>query len=329
MKANQITTKILTVLSLALLLLTSCREPGQNTSLKELTPTKSEMEVDASEIERVKMGLFREFAIKGRFTYHELEDYETTTSRLESVFMEKKDHSTFLSFSGYTIPQLDTEKQTQIVDAYLMVINNENNYTLATNGEPIPTQVDGIDCWLVPIAGKVDQIESTGLGFLAPLDGGHVVIGVGFSLNKSGERAWQKTGKSEFMAFVNSLQFIRQETVERDCPISTDPTYGYTIENPVKLGGGSIINGIPVNGYDGVSREDYYLMLLSGSNGESINVTRTGSQNLGDTILDEYVIAIAGEDEPRTIYVDIYHYSPPFAPVGFSCYDYLPFEEPR
>ncbi len=329
MKTNQITIKIFTVLSLALFLFTSCLIPDQNTSPKELTPTKSEIEVDASEIERVKMDLFRDFAIIGRFTYHKLEDYETTTSRLESVFMEKQDHSTFFSFSGYTIPQLDTEKQTQIVDAYLMVINNENNYTLATNGEPIPIQVDGIDCWLVPIAGKVNQYKSTGLGFLAPLDGGHVVIGVGFSLNRSGERDWQKTGKSEFMAFVNSLQFIHKETVERDCPISTDPTYGYTTENPVKIGGGSIVDGIPVNGYDGVRREDYYLMLLTGSNGESINVTRTGSQNMGDTILDEYVIVIAGEDNPRTIYVDIYHYSPPFAPVGFSCYDYLPFEEPR
>lgn len=92
------------------------------------------------------------------------------------------------------------------------------------------------------------------------------------------------------------------------CPISTDETYGYTIENPIKVGG---------DFFSGVQRERAFLDNLLGPNGEPLTYVREGSMMGNDTILDAY--RISGLDSPVVLYVDMYTFEELSAPVGFAC----------
>lgn len=101
------------------------------------------------------------------------------------------------------------------------------------------------------------------------------------------------------------------------CVISTDPTYGYTQENPIKVGGGD---------FGGPPRERAYLDNLCGPNGEKISYDRGGSLPFGDTILD--VFEITGVKKAVALYIDEYTYMEPQAPVGFTCASAFPLSEP-
>jgi hypothetical protein len=101
------------------------------------------------------------------------------------------------------------------------------------------------------------------------------------------------------------------------CPISSDSTYGYSEENPIKVGGGA---------FEGPSREEAYLDNLRGPNGEGLTYERTRSLESGDTILDEYHVAGPGVDE--VLYLDEYDFSELQAPAGFTCLGPFPLAAP-
>ena len=98
--------------------------------------------------------------------------------------------------------------------------------------------------------------------------------------------------------------------------VSDDPGYGYTEQNPIKVGGGS----------EGPSRERAYFQLLRGPNGESVSFERRGSccgfetpnGLLGGGMLDIYQVTIAGSDKPVKLYINMYDYEQPKAPKGFQ-----------
>ena len=101
------------------------------------------------------------------------------------------------------------------------------------------------------------------------------------------------------------------------CPVSTDATFGYTKENPIKVGGGD---------FGGPPREEAYLNALRGPNGETISYARFGSIPFGDTILDGY--EIHGLQKAVTLYIDEYVYVEPQAPVRFTCASAFPLSSP-
>jgi len=94
------------------------------------------------------------------------------------------------------------------------------------------------------------------------------------------------------------------------CPLSTDPTYGLTKENPIKTGGGDMYMA---------SRQVKFLTALRGPAGEGLHFKRTGTVEAADGfILDIYTLDIKG-DRKTTLYVDGYHWADPVAPKGFLC----------
>ncbi len=101
------------------------------------------------------------------------------------------------------------------------------------------------------------------------------------------------------------------------CVISTDDTYGYTQENPIKVGG---------DAFDGPPRERAFLDNLLGPNGESISYERTGSLAFGDTILDAF--EITGLNKETILYIDEYSFTELQAPVGFTCVSAFPLTAP-
>lgn len=83
--------------------------------------------------------------------------------------------------------------------------------------------------------------------------------------------------------------------------VSDDPTYGYTKENPVKLGSPDGLRGGP-------AAERAYLRRLRDPAGEPVDFERVGSVGAGpdDHILDLYRLTSSG-GETYEVYIDMYH----------------------
>lgn len=92
------------------------------------------------------------------------------------------------------------------------------------------------------------------------------------------------------------------------CEISTDPTYG-TRDNPVRLGGPD----------HPAAREIAYMHALRGPAGQGLHFWRRGSLPANGSVLDLYVVELAGTADPIRIYIDGYRASLPKAPVGLLC----------
>ena len=100
--------------------------------------------------------------------------------------------------------------------------------------------------------------------------------------------------------------------------VSDDTTYGYSKDNPVKVG----YNGSA----KGPENERKYLDGLTGPNGEEVSYNRLGSccffeakeLAMGGGMLDRYSVRWKGIDEPKVIYINMYQYEDVKAPKGFS-----------
>ncbi len=100
---------------------------------------------------------------------------------------------------------------------------------------------------------------------------------------------------------------------------STDPDYGYSESKPVSLGG--FLRGTQ---YEGAHIQ--YFESLRGPNGEQVQVRRLGSccafedasMPFGGGLLDKYQLTYAGQTEPKIIFVNLYKFEKPMAPLGFK-----------
>jgi hypothetical protein len=98
---------------------------------------------------------------------------------------------------------------------------------------------------------------------------------------------------------------------------SSDPTYGVTEKNPIRVG--------QKNG--GARDEDMYLSSLLGPKGEKLEYARLGScctfktPNAwvgGKALLDKYQVSYPGLENSVFLYLDMYDYEQPLVPVGFT-----------
>jgi hypothetical protein len=126
---------------------------------------------------------------------------------------------------------------------------------------------------------------------------------------------WVREGQAVFQSVVDTLQFF--EPTDSACPVSADASYGYTPENPIRVGG---------DAFGGPFRERIYLDNLRGPSFEVVAYERMGSKDFGNTILDLYELSYPGLSQPVLIYIDEYSYSEPTAPLGLKCPQ--PFELP-
>ena len=90
--------------------------------------------------------------------------------------------------------------------------------------------------------------------------------------------------------------------------------------NAIKVGG-------DVRG--GPAREVAYLNVLRGPNGQGLRFRRTGTTMAADaTILDIYEVTYAGLETPLRLFLDLYHWETPRAPVGLVCGASIPLGNP-
>jgi hypothetical protein len=104
---------------------------------------------------------------------------------------------------------------------------------------------------------------------------------------------------------------------EAVCFNTDDPTYGYSMDNPVRIG------------YDPrIAGDDAHQCLpwLLGPQGQQLGTEVIEQIRHGGTTLCEVAIFYEGQEEPAVLYFDLYNYEQPRAPVGFTCgspYEYI------
>jgi hypothetical protein len=185
------------------------------------------------------------------------------------------------------------------------------------SSQPETTSVDGIDGLTVGVTGILFGEEITGKIIVAGPERSRFFFAFGLAVNGANGKRWETQGSKVFEAVLGSVKFFEPESSTSSCTISNDPTFGYTRENPIKVGGGD---------FGGPPRERAYLDNLLGPKGETISYDRAGSIAFGDTILDIY--EIKGLQKPITLYIDEYSYTEPQAPVGFTCVSAFPLTKP-
>lgn len=186
-----------------------------------------------------------------------------------------------------------------------------------TSSAPQPISAAGLEGLQTDISGSL--FGEPMLGSLAVLrPDGRCFSLVGMAATAEASSLWQSTGKLAFDALLNHVRFLPNLAA---CQVATDPTYGVSPENPIRLGS--------VNLYDGIARMEAYLNTLRGPNFEEIIYSRHNPvYNKAGQIVDPYEISYAGLSEPLTLYFDLYTYESPMAPAGFTCEAAFPLQQP-
>lgn len=187
--------------------------------------------------------------------------------------------------------------------------------------EPESVTVDGYSGLRVSYRQEMNGMDLVGEVFMVDLNGGRAMGIFAGALAEDSEERWRVEGAPFVDALLETIITYEPATGEPGsaCPISTDPTYGYDPANPIKVGGDFLM---------GPSRERMYLNHLRGPEGEAVTYEREGSEAYENGILDIYRLEYAGLDDPIIVYVDMYDWEPPLAPVGFTCNGPFPLEAP-
>lgn len=97
---------------------------------------------------------------------------------------------------------------------------------------------------------------------------------------------------------------------------TSNANYGYSKDNPIKVGGNS----------NGPANERNYLNSLSGPNGEQVTYSRSGScchfetknSSFGMGMLDIYRVTYEGKKDTISLYLNMYDKETLKCPVGFK-----------
>ncbi|HET6597438.1 MAG TPA: hypothetical protein VFG81_17545 [Anaerolineales bacterium] len=220
------------------------------------------------------------------------------------VFISDLEGALVISFASIG----STSSEEEIIDEYLNALARRSDGEFEkTPAEPVT--VDGLEGMAFDLTGSFAGSPLQGKTFIVPRDSNRFLFALGMSNIAEDETAWEEQGIKVFEAIVESIEFFEPESTG-NCPIATDPTYGYTMENAIRVGDGGELFGGP-------ARERTYLDNLRGPSGEPLSYERTGSLNYEDTILDEYVITSLGTS--TKLYIDIYKFEALKAPAGFTC----------
>ena len=179
-----------------------------------------------------------------------------------------------------------------------------------TLGESYPVTVDGIEGLRVDLTGTMFGVPFQGEAFAVVRSDSQYLFGMGLGNIAQNPDEWEAVGGDALERMIGTIKFLGGSTAGEGCPISADDTYGYTMENAIRVGGGP---------FEGPAREGNYLDNLLGPNGEAISYVRLGSQGFEETILDIYEVTYPGLGDPIILYIDEYAYEAPAAPVGFNC----------
>ncbi len=238
-------------------------------------------------------------------------NFETQIRDTQST-ISNKDDSILISIAG--APHKDDSQTVEtVLTSFLANVTKDITDLKADN--PYATTIGKTDGLAVNVTGakntgKITIVDTGQQGFF---------IAFAFVIDGADGKRWESEGNQVFDAVMNSIEFFEPISSSTNglCEMASDSSYGYTQENPIKVGG---------DDFGGPPRERAFLDNLLGPNGEKISYERTGSLQFGDTILDAF--EIKGLAKNVTLYIDEYSYTEPQAPVGFTCLSAFPLTTP-
>jgi hypothetical protein len=199
----------------------------------------------------------------------------------------------------------------QAMSEALATINQSMGASLQA-GPPSPITVGGAPGVAADLSGSTPQGAMQGrLVAVRPAEG---QLFYAFGLSPAG--LWTERDAARFQRLLRDVGFFPLGS-QFGCSRSLDPTYGYSPDNPIRIGGGAAAAG----------REAAFLGNLIAASGQAVPFQAAGSQPHGDRTLDVYTVpgAPAGQG---ALYFDPAVYEPLFAPVGFGCIGAIPVGAP-
>jgi hypothetical protein len=174
----------------------------------------------------------------------------------------------------------------------------------------VEVEIGGYPALSTDITGTLFDDPFTGRLTVTMPDTGVPVFALALSMDPPLGAGWENDGLGYSEAILETVEFFEPSPQLTECIVSTDPTYGYQKDNPIRVGGGS---------FGGPSRERAYLDVLAGPEGQAVTYSRLGSLEFGGTILDEYSLTYEGLSTPLIIYIDEYSFETLMAPMGLTC----------
>jgi hypothetical protein len=180
-------------------------------------------------------------------------------------------------------------------------------------GEPSTVTIDGVQGDLYDFEGSTFNKPIKGQVIIFMVSRDHYVAGYGISVSEKpgAKNAWDENGQAAFGEILQSMTFMPTQKVKEEgkCASAPDPTYGYFIENPIRVGGDM---------ESGLTREKVFLDNLQGKNGEKVEYFWLGYEKNKSNTIDAYLITV-GKTIQLIMYFDKYSYIIPKSPEGFTC----------
>ncbi|MFQ5615485.1 MAG: hypothetical protein ACE5GO_03385, partial [Anaerolineales bacterium] len=251
----------------------------------------------------------------GGFSFQPIKGYDTEVDGAGLGIFDQEG-TIIISVFGVTTYE-GNQTHEEIIDEFLGELE-ERGAGEFEKGETYTITVGEVDGTAFDLAETMFDSPLEGQTILVMPSENQFLYGLAIANTGVDKEKWEKEGSKVFAALLASIEFIESQDFDGSaCAVTSDSTYGYSMDNPVKVGGDWL---------DGPPRERAYLDSLSGPNGETVNYERAGSLNHGDTILDEYTVSYAGKS--FTLYLDQYSYEELMAPVDFVCWTPIPLSAP-
>lgn len=275
--------------------------PPTPTLLPSPTSTPTPTPMPPTPVPEVEVSLGEALAVEhGGFNYRHVVGYRETY-RPGIVTISSDDEEVLLAIGGGLSPEEVTAQKG--LDGLLMnVAADIEDFTV---DEPFTMTIDGIEALAVDVRGYLYEDDIGGrIAYVIPND-----LQFFFAFGNAPEDRWEAEGRAVFQTLLGSVSFSKPTPMENLCPVTADPSYGYSRDNPIRVGKGDILAG--------PSLEQAYLDQLRGPEGQITEYERLGSENYRATILDAYQVIYNGTSV--VLYLDMYHLEPLRVPIGFRC----------
>ncbi|MBK7216528.1 MAG: hypothetical protein IPH95_05515 [Candidatus Promineofilum sp.] len=249
----------------------------------------------------------QQFSWSGGYSFWPPPGYEMQTNGGQTLFTGPEG---VLALAGGP-EQNSSRPPEQAMAEALAAINGSMGASLQT-GAPFPVTVGGAPGVGADLSGTTPQGAVLGRLVTVRPNPGQLFYAFGVSPSE----LWTARDAARFQRLLRDVGFFPLGS-QFGCPRSLDPTYGFSPDNPIRIGGGE---GAP-------AREAAYLGALVAANGQAVPFQPAGSQPHGDRTLNVYTIPGA-EGAAGLLYFDPSVYESLFAPVGFGCVGAIPVGAP-
>jgi len=280
------------------------------------TPVPTPTPTRKTDIDSIFFSEERYYVYEGEYSFVPVMIYQYETQGFTTI-MGNIDGTVTIGLAGG--PDVSKESDEELSYYFLdALFKRLGSYSLSS---PEAILIDGVDGTSFSLTASISSDNYQGKAVSVRKGGSHYFFAFGMGKIVETKNMWEGEGQKVFTKVLDSVEFLNEDEIAAAniCKISSDPTYGYSKDNPIKVGG---------DAFGGPSRERAYLDALAGPDGEAITYTRVGSQDHNNTILDAYQISYVGLSESAIIYIDEYSFETLYAPLGFTCLHAIPLGEP-